>query len=111
MICPVRVYVARAVPVKNAANQVVEHYEQARAYEASVYPVDNTAFVNEYGMAPGEMLQLIMAPFDRVELRDGVWIHEKYKSGDERPPWRVTRVMRWPRHTEVTVEKAVYMDG
>lgn len=111
MIHPVPVYVAKVTTEKTAARQVVESYAPARKTYASVYPVDNTAYVNEYGLAPGEMLRLIMAPGERVDLRDGMWIYERYEQGDKRPPWRIKSVMRWPRHTEITLEKVVHLDG
>lgn len=104
MVKPRRIHTAEKNAIKNEVGQIRKVYGTPVAEMASVYPITNAVVAQMYGTTPDALCRLIMAQGADVALEDGVWLEA---ATDTPPDWVVVSVLKWPRHTEVTVKKVI----
>lgn len=104
MVKPRRIHTAEKNAIKNEVGQIKKVYGTPMAEMASVYPITNAVVAQMYGTTPDALCRLIMEHDADIALEDGVWLEA---ATDTPPDWVVVSVLKWPRHTEVTVKKVI----
>lgn len=104
MVKPRTIHAAEKTAVKNEVGQIKKGYGAPVAFVASVYPITNAVVAQMYGVTPDALCRLIMERGADIALEDGVWLEA---ATDTPPDWSVVSVLKWPRHTEVTIKKVV----